>query len=104
MAQKHLHKYRRINIGRKKEYLVMQCVDCSHYTPMSGKTACIMLEGKIARCSRCDEPFQLDRSALTMANPHCSSCTNKKVDLKIEKTEAFFDRLMELAGSVGKNG
>lgn len=78
------HLYRRVNIGNpiirdgkvlgKKKFIVFRCMkpNCSHYvTPP-------LLEGKIAECSRCHEPFVCDKASKHLANPHCIDCAQKK--------------------------
>lgn len=84
--KQHLHKYRRVDIGRDTEYWVLQCQlpHCSHYFPMKTKMACPSLEGKIAICNRCGDAFTLDRRALRQAKPSCEACIrNKSNEAKI---------------------
>ena len=78
MPRQHIHKYRRINIGRDKEYWVMQCQasGCSHYYPMKSKRSCPGLVGKTAICNSCSGFFELDKRSIDMAKPTCFSCVD----------------------------
>lgn len=94
MAQ-HLHKYRRVNIGRKADYWVMQCKlpKCNHYVPMVTKVSVPALVGKIALCNKCNDPFELDRYALQKAEPVCRDCVKSPNKDKIDKAAKFFAKL-----------
>jgi uncharacterized paraquat-inducible protein A len=71
---KHIHQYKRKKLGRDGSYVVFACVEphCSHYAVPT------LLEGKLAKCPRCGQPFTLDKSALSLAIPHCNDCVVKK--------------------------
>jgi len=92
---KHVHRYRRINIGHGKPYWVMKCVKngCSHYTAMASKLSCPILKDSVAECNRCEERFILDKRALRMAEPCCDDCVNKKTNPKVKEAEDFFTKL-----------
>jgi len=79
MATKHLHKYRLKDLARKKgtePYHVYICTkqDCSHHIRID------LVEGKLAECNRCGEPFvmklsQLKHGERIVVKPHCKDCT-----------------------------
>ncbi len=71
---KHLHSYKRKALGRNGSYIVFACVKpmCGHYIVPT------LLEGKLAECPRCGQPFTLNKDALGLAIPHCEPCTVKK--------------------------
>lgn len=91
----HVHKYRRVNIGREKEYFVMQCQlpSCPHYTPMKTKLSCPPLVGKISICNRCGDRFVLDRRSLRQAKPICASCVTSPKQREVDKAAKFFASL-----------
>jgi len=90
----HIHRYRRVNIGKDKTYYVMQCrkPNCTHYTPMQSKGSCPTLIDKQAECNRCGNPFVLDRRALRLAEPICFGCVNRK---NLKDADEFFKELEE---------
>ena len=95
MAQ-HIHRYRRVNIGRGTEYWVMQCSlpQCNHYVPMASKLSVPTLVGKIAKCNKCNDPFELDRMALRKSKPVCQFCLGGVAkEKKLEKASKFFAAL-----------
>ncbi len=71
---KHIHSYRRKALGKDGHYIVYACTKphCTHYVVPS------LLDGKMAECPRCGEPFILGKSSLSLAVPHCDACTVKK--------------------------
>jgi len=80
-AANHLHRYRRVNLGRDgKEYLVYRCTKplCTHYIRLD------MAEGTMCECNRCGSPMIINREVMTkssgrpMAKPHCLACTKSK--------------------------
>jgi hypothetical protein len=99
MAQ-HVHKYRRVDIGREKPYFVMQCgLDgCQHYVPMRTKLSCPVLKGKISICNKCGDRFQLDRRALRQAQPTCISCVVSPKKAKIASAMDFLNDLAKKEG------
>jgi len=83
MAKKlanHIHKYKKIDLGTDKEYLVYKCMHpaCSHYIPIA------LAEGKLCECNRCGEPMIITKVTLNgsnggpMAKPHCNDCIERK--------------------------
>jgi hypothetical protein len=58
----------------KDPYIVYQCTlpGCTHHERPE------LLLGKPTRCNVCDEPFLLNRYALTKANPKCPDCIEHK--------------------------
>ena len=91
----HIHKYRRVNIGQKRDYWVMQCSDvgCNSYVPMKTKLSCPLLRDQACICNSCDQPFILNRRALRMAKPVCDECVKKKISDKQKSAEDFFKDL-----------
>jgi predicted RNA-binding Zn-ribbon protein involved in translation (DUF1610 family) len=71
---KHIHQYKRADLGVNKEYIVYRCTlpDCGHYLVPK------LVEGKESLCPRCGEVFIIEKSHLSLANPHCDNCTVKK--------------------------
>lgn len=107
--EKHIHRYRRINIGQAKkvfdpernrfiikqnEAWVMKCTipGCTHYVRMYTKLSCPILKGNIAVCNRCEEQFILNKRALRMEEPCCDECVNRKTK-GLDKAEEFFKDL-----------
>jgi hypothetical protein len=76
-AQKHIHKYRRVKLGRDKTYTVYACAfpDCTHYMPTD------RIVGRRTICWVCDKPTIIwkDRNGV-LAKPHCKDCTRRKED------------------------
>lgn len=68
---KHIHQYKRVNLGRDRPYLVYKCVKpgCSTYLRPE------LLEGKFAECPRCDSTFIVERHMLELVTLHCDNCT-----------------------------
>jgi len=91
----HVHKYKRVDIGRDKPYYVMQCClpGCTHYTPMRTKLSCPALVGKISVCNKCNDRFEMDRRSLRQAKPTCSSCVTSPEQREIDKAARFFATL-----------
>jgi len=110
-TQKHIHKYRRVDIGKAgrykylkanieregKSYFVMKCIKpgCSNYTPMVSKVSAPLLRDTLAECNRCGERFLLNKRALRMAEPCCDNCVKRKVNVKVTEAEKFFIQLEE---------
>lgn len=91
----HIHKYRRVNIGRDREYWVMQCQlsGCTHYSPMKSKLSAPNLKGKISICNKCGDPFEMDRRSIRMAEPTCSSCVVSPKEKELDAAARFFKNL-----------
>jgi hypothetical protein len=100
---KHIHRYRRVDIGKKGPYWVMQCSlpHCNHYAPMATKISIPSLIGKIALCNSCNDPFELDRMALKKAKPVCRECIDSPNKDKIAKAAKFFAKLEGEIGTLG---
>ncbi len=71
---KHIHSYKRVDIGVSKEYIVYRCIlpHCSHYIVPT------LVEGRESLCPRCGEVFIIGKSHLALANPHCDNCIVKR--------------------------
>ena len=69
----HLHRYKRVALGKKKDYVVMKCQEpaCSHHVPIA------LAEGKLCACNRCRGPMILDKAAIQLVKPHCDDCTRR---------------------------
>lgn len=101
MATKHLHKYKLMDLARKKNtlpYNVYVCTkqDCSHHIQVE------LVEGKSAECNRCGEEFIMKLAKLKhgdriIVRPHCDECTKTPARLKKkkEKASSSIDQLME---------
>lgn len=70
----HLHRYKRVRLGKEKKYEVMKCQEpaCTHYIEIA------LAEGKLCACNRCRQPMILDKIAIQLAKPHCPDCTQKR--------------------------
>ena len=90
----HVHKLRRVNMGRDREYWVMQCSlpGCTTYFAMKTKVSCPSLVGKVSICNSCGDRFALNRRALQQAKPRCDSCVEPK-DKKLDAANKFFKGL-----------
>jgi len=107
MATKHLHKYRLKDLARKKNvepYLVYVCIkqDCSHHIRLD------LVNGKMAECNRCGEPFIMKLSKLKhgdriIQRPHCEECTKTPAHVK-EKKEKIGQSIDELMASILPKG
>ena len=69
-----LHRYIRVNIGSKKEYIVYRCQNfgCNHYIPKK------LAPGKLCACNRCGNEMELDSRAMLLEKPHCITCVQSK--------------------------
>ena len=70
LGSDHLHVYRRIK-GSKTMY-VCDHPDCTHRMTRE------YLVGKRALCPKCNQAYEIKRSSLTLARPHCENCTREK--------------------------
>lgn len=83
MARKHVHKYKKVDIGRKngpkdhKHFVVFKCIlaDCTHYIEWR------LAEGKFCICNRCGNLMVLTKAAMNLTLPHCPECTKRKKEL-----------------------
>jgi hypothetical protein len=69
-----LHRYIKVNIGRKKDYIVFRCQNagCNHYVPRT------LAENKVCQCNRCGEVMKLDSRAMLLEKPHCIDCVESR--------------------------
>ena len=95
MSKQHVHKLRRIDMGREKAYWVMQCSlpGCTTYFPMRSKISCPSLLGKISLCNSCGDRFIMDRRSLRLSKPTCSSCVSSPKQAQLDKAKKFFTSL-----------
>jgi len=91
----HIHKFRRIDIGKDVPHWVMQCQlpGCNHYTSMVSKLSVPALVGKVSVCNSCGDRFQLDRRALRQAKPTCNACIQTPQKKELDKAAKFFEKL-----------
>lgn len=95
----HLHRYKRVNLGRKKfdkvtktwsknDYFVYKCtkLGCNHYKIPA------LIKDSLGECPICGDSFILTRKSLLLTNPHCDNCT---------KTKKEFEPGMELLEELG---
>ena len=82
--EKHLHRYKRAKLG-KNNYIIYKCMvpSCTHYIGRD------LVEGNLCACNRCGEPMVMDKFAMSLAKPHCHSCTERK-DKDVEKLTELF--------------
>lgn len=73
MKKHKVHKYRKVNIGRKEPYIVYRCMlpDCSHYLPES------LIEGKKSICWRCGKEFVMTRAQMDPGITYKPVCCTK---------------------------
>jgi hypothetical protein len=92
---RHIHKFRRVDLGKKDPYWVMQCSlpHCNYIVQMASKLSVPALVGKVALCNKCNDPFELDRMALRKHKPICRDCISSPNKDKIEKAAKFFSKL-----------
>ena len=97
---RHIHKFRRLNLGKKDPYWVMQCSlpHCTYIVPMVSRTTAPALVGKVALCNKCSDPFELDRMALRKAHPVCKDCIVSPNKDKLDKAAKFFAKLEDDLG------
>ena len=95
MSKQHVHKYRRVDIGRDLPYWVMQCSEagCTYYIAMKTKKTAPHLVGKIAICNKCGDRFILDRRSLKLAKPICINCVQSPREEELKKVSKFFDNM-----------
>jgi len=68
----HFHTYKRVDIGKNSPYVVYRCMECPHYLLP------YLIEGRKAKCPRCDETYIVKKDHLNLAMPHCDACTIKR--------------------------
>lgn len=91
----HIHKFRRIDMGKDRPYYVMQCSlpGCTTYVPMKSMLSCPPLKGKVAICNKCGDRFILDRRSLRQSKPTCSACVRPHKEEAISAADKFFKNL-----------
>ena len=85
----HVHKYKRINLGKRgREFMVYRCVTsgCTHHIRTD------MSHGVEALCWKCGIPFNID-ARKRLAKPHCSACVTSKATKDTRKTKHAAERL-----------
>lgn len=76
----HLHKYKKLNIGKKKDYFVYKCLipGCNRYIAISQSL------NELCECNRCGNPMIIDKRVLAhsggkpMLYPCCINCIKRK--------------------------
>jgi hypothetical protein len=73
--QAHVHRYKKIDIGRAKTYPVYACElsGCTSYIPVD------MAVGKTTRCCVCDKPYEIKQTDLQYVRIACDVCKGKRV-------------------------
>lgn len=71
---KHVHKFKKVKLGRGKDYVVYACTlpDCTTYYPSE------LIVGKRSICWRCGEPFIITANLKNLTKLHCRNCTSEK--------------------------
>ena len=73
--KQHYHRYRKVKMGKAKDYIVYQCAesDCTHYIQP------LLLVGKVARCFHCRDLFTVSREQVRIGRQylklHCPACS-----------------------------
>jgi hypothetical protein len=74
MRDSHVHKYKRVDAGVNKKYIVYSCADPD--CPRSGHYLIPKLViGKKSRCCSCDDEFVMTSKSATLTNPKCLKCS-----------------------------
>ena len=93
-AANHLHRYKKVDIGRNgNTFEVYKCMKpaCTHYIRID------LAEGKLCECNRCGEPMIITRETLSkssgrpMSKPHCGNCIKRKNTDTIDAIAAFLE-------------
>jgi len=74
----HIHKFKRMNLTRnpdKKPYIVFKCQQPGCVTYFTK----LLIEGQLAECWRCGDPFIIDKISSGQEKPHCHECTKRRV-------------------------
>ena len=75
-----IHKYKKVKNYSKTVY---RCLHCSHYLLPE------MLEGQLALCNKCEEPFEISASAARLTKPVCDRCRKgKRMDFDKDAVKA----------------
>lgn len=77
---KHTHKYRRVKIGKNKDYTVYRCMlgGCSRYMEPA------LIVGEASICWYCGDKFIIWKPSNNPVpvKPHCHNCTGKGIKNK----------------------
>ena len=86
LEKDHLHIYK-----RSKSKHIYKCMhpDCTHFTDKD------FLEGKRARCLKCQEPFVLTKMQLNNLIPRCSNCSNAIKDKTLRNLSSALDEALK---------
>lgn len=95
-GRKHIHKFRRRDIGRKngpndrKEFIVFACTlpDCTYYIDAK------LVENKMCLCNRCGAIMSMTKEAMDMAWPHCPGCVKRRKPI-VDLTDVLKDKGLE---------
>lgn len=95
---KHIHQYSRVDIGKKKEFLVYKCKlpNCPHYLPPE------LVVGKVSVCPFCDLPFVVQQSDLRLVTPHCETCIDEVAQANSLKARRNQDKV-SVPGDLGQS-
>lgn len=93
MSRGHIHKYYRVNLGTRKEYLVYRCArpGCTHFVRPQ------LVVGLQGICWDCSQPFYLTIKNLHQVKTTCNSCRGgtlktDRLDLK-DKADDLIKKL-----------
>lgn len=82
---KHVHKYKRMKVGRKKDFNIFRCFQpgCTHYIAEEH------IINRFSACWACDQPFLITYK-LIKVKPICEDCkADRKAELKAKPIEGF---------------
>jgi hypothetical protein len=70
---KHVHKYRRMKVGKLKDYPIFRCFvpGCTHYVSED------LIINRECICWACDKPFVINLKLIRM-KPICQECKDKR--------------------------
>jgi hypothetical protein len=86
LADKHVHKYRRLKYKSGNMIFFCALPDCNQKINIS------LALGKRSICWRCGEPFVMTEYSLRLAKPHCENCHRPKNlpdEVIVEPSPAF---------------
>jgi len=84
---KHIHRFTKVNIGKKKDYVVFKCnkPECSYYIPY------VLAKNRACECNRCAELMLLDARSMKLKKPHCLNCVERKEKDLHDKLKEFLE-------------
>ncbi len=102
LAEKHIHKFKRIKYKSGNMIFFCALPDCNH------KMNTALALGKRSLCWRCGEPFIMNEYSIRLAKPHCENCHKPKNSITREEvTEnssiSLADRLKQTIKQAQKN-